>query len=176
MTTVPYPLGVAALGKEVLTFVPTLTDPAAATAAELNGATAINITCAVRGFNMTQTQSKTKKFRLCSIQGTDVLGRVETEIEAPTFIDDPQEPDASPDYKHKSLIPGTTGWLIRRRGLAADPNNYVAYATGQLYKAIPVEFGVRNDVAINPEDDAQEFEYTQEIAVKGEIIEGVVAA
>lgn len=174
--TVAYPEGVSALGKEVLTFLPILTTPAAATVAVLNGATAINMTCAVRGFNLTQTQSKTKKFRLCSIQGTDVLGRVEAEIEAPTFIDDPQAPDDDPGYLHKALIPGLTGWLIRRRGLAADPNNFVPYAAGQLYKAIPVEFGVRNDVALNPEDDAQEFEYTQEIAVKGEIIEGEVAA
>ncbi len=174
--SVPYPEGVAALGKETLIFVPTLADPAAATVAELTGVTAINITCAVRGFAMTSTQNKTKKFRLCSLQGTDVLGRVETNIDAPTFIDDPQEEDASVDYPHKSLVAGTTGYLVRRRGLASDPVNFVAPALGQLYRAIPVEFGVRNDVAVNPEDDAQEFEYTQEIAVKGEIIPGVIAA
>lgn len=174
--TLYFPESVNALGREAVLFLPALASPAAATLAEINGAGAVPLQCAFRMFNTTATQAKSKKYRACSKQGFDSLGRVERTIEAPVFIDNPQAEDDDPEYLHKSLVEGTRGLLLRRRGLDADPDGFVDWAVGQRYTSWPVEFGVRNDVAVNPEEDSQEFEYTQELAVIGEVLNGVVAA
>jgi hypothetical protein len=174
--TLYFPEAVQSLGRETLLYVPTLADPAAATVAEVTAAGAINISCAIRTFNATADQSKVKKYRLCSKQGFDSLGRVEWSIDRPSFIDDPQADDDDTDYKHKSLVDGTRGYLLRRRGLDSDPENFTAWAADQLYQAFPVQFGVRVPNQVNPEEDGQEFEYEQEIAVIGEVVNGKVVS
>ncbi|RCK68267.1 hypothetical protein DT076_16595 [Desertihabitans brevis] len=173
--TLYFPEAVNALSRETVLYVPTLADVEAMTTAEATGAGAINITCAIRQFNATATQAKTKKYRLCSKQGFDSLGRVEWTVEQLTFIDDPQADDDDPEYAHKSLVEGTTGYLIRRRGLDSAPGEFVDFAAGQRYIAYPVQFGVRIPNAVNPEEDGQEFEYMQEIGVTGPVVDGVVA-
>jgi hypothetical protein len=174
--TLYFPEAVQSLGRETLLYVPTLNEPTAATVDEVTAEGAINISCAIRTFNATAEQSKVKKYRLCSKQGFDSLGRVEWTIDRPSFIDDPQAEDDDEDYPHKALVPGTTGYLLRRRGLDSDPEGFVDWAAGQRYQAFPVEFGVRVPNQVNPEEDGQEFEYEQEIAVIGEVVDGTVTA
>lgn len=176
MATMQFSTAISALGREAVVYLPTVAAPQAVTEAEINAASAIMLTCNWRGFNPTAEQSKTKKYRHCSKQGFDQLGRTDWTIERPTFIDDPQALDTSTGYPHKSLLPGTKGFLLRRRGLDADPAGFEPFESGQRYDIFPVEFGVRVPVPVAAEEDGQEFEYMQEIAVTGTRREGVIAA
>lgn len=174
MGTMTFPAAVTALGRESVVFLPAVADPAAVKLTEANATATVHLTCAIRGLNPSAEQSKTKKYRLCSKQGFDALGRTDWTIERPTFIDDPQAEDDDPDYPHKTLVSGTKGFILRRRGLDSEPGNFTAFAVGQLYDLFPVEFGVRVPVPVNPEDEGQEFEYMQEIAVVGPRVEGAI--
>lgn len=177
MGTQVFPVAVNALGRETVIFIPgTVANLAAVTVAEATATATVHLTCAIRGLNANAEQSKTKKYRLCSIQAFDVLGRVEWSIERPTFIDDPQAADTSVSYPHKSIVNGTSGLILRRRGLPTEPGNFTPIAAAQRYDIFPVQFGVRVPVPVNPEEEGQEFEYTQEIAVIGTRVEGVIAA
>jgi hypothetical protein len=177
MGTQLFPAAVAALGRETVVYLAAApTNSAAITVAEANAAATVHLTCVVRGFAPTADQAKTRKYRLCSTQGFDVLGRTDWSIERPTFIDEPQALDNSVTYPHKSLVAGTTGYILRRRGLNTEPGAFTAFAAGQRYDFFPVTFGVRVPVPVNPEEEGQEFEYMQEIAITGQRIEGVLAA
>lgn len=176
MGTQVFSTAVQALGRESVVFLPTVAAPAAVTVAEANATGSVHLTCNIRGFVANGAQTKTKKYRLCSIQGFDQLGRVDWTIDRPIFIDDPQAADSSTAYPHKSLVSGMSGWILRRRGLASDPGNFTAFAAGQRYDLFQVTFGVRQPVPVQPDQDGQEFEYEQEIAVIGSRYEGVIAA
>ena len=168
---------VAALGREAVVHLPTVAVPTAVTLAEANAAGTIHLTCNIRQFNPTADQAKTKKYRLCSKQGFDQLGRIDWTIERVRLIDDPQAvaPFTS-TYPHKALVPGTKGNILRRRGFDTDPGNFVPFAAGQIYDLFAVEYGVQVPVPVAPEEEGQEFEYDQEIAVVGPRVVGVIVA
>lgn len=176
MVTMVFPDSVDALGREAVVFIPTVANPAAVKLTELNAAGAIMLTCAIRTFNATMEQSKTKKMRLCETQGFDSLGRTNWTIERLSFIDDPQAPITDAGYPHKALVNGTSGFLLRRRGLNASVNGFEDFAIGDLYDIFPVQFGSTQPVPVAPEEDGQEFEYMQEVAVKGPRVEGAIVA
>lgn len=174
MATLQFPASVAALGNETVLFLPAVADPTAVTLTEVNAVGAIFLSCASRAFDASMTQAKTKKYRACSKQGFDQLGRVDWTIAPITFIDDPQALDTSVDYLHKSIVPDTTGHLLRRRGLNSAPGEFVPFAVAQRYQLFPAKAGERMDNAVNPEEDGQEFEYMQEFAVTGPVIRGAL--
>ncbi|GAA1436302.1 hypothetical protein GCM10009616_35750 [Microlunatus lacustris] len=176
MGTMKFSDAVDAIGRELVVFLPTVADPLAVTVTEAKAAATVHLTCNIRGFNATMEQTKTKRYRLCGKQGFDRLGRTDWSIERLTFIDDPQAEDDNPEYPHKSIVPGTRGYILRRRGIEADPADYVDFAADQLYQLFPVQFGERQDVPVAPEEDGQEFEYLQEIAVTGTVVRGKLAA
>lgn len=172
MGTMKFSAAVDAIGRELVVFLPTVAAPAAVTVTEAKATATVHLTCNIRGFNPTMEQTKTKKYRHCSKQGFDRLGRIDWTLERPTFIDDPQAPDSSVDYPHKALAAGTRGYILRRRGLDADPVGFVDFAADQLYQLFPVQFGERQEVPVAAEEEGQEFEYMQEIAVTGPVIRG----
>lgn len=176
MGTMKFSNAVDAIGRELVVYLPAVGNPGAVTVTEAKATATVHLTCNIRGFNPTMEQTKTKKYRHCSKQGFDRLGRVDWSIERPTFIDDPQAADSSVDYPHKALVNGTRGYIMRRRGIDSDPAGFIDFAAGQLYDLFPVQFGERQPVPVAAEEDGQEFEYMQEIAVTGTRIGGTLVA
>lgn len=176
MGTLQFSPAIDALGREAVVYLPAVADPAAVKLTEANATSSVHLTCNIRGFNPTAEQSKTKKYRHCSKQAFDRLGRTDWTIERPTFIDDPQALDSAAAYPHKALVPGTKGFILRRRGLDTDPGNFVPFAAGQRYDLFPVEFGVQVPVPVAAEEEGQEFEYMQEIAVTAPRVTGALVA
>lgn len=176
MGTLQFAPPVNALGREAVVYLPTVAAPTGVTVAEATATGAIHLTCNIRAFIANAEQAKTQKYRLCSKQAFDVLGRITWSIDRVRFIDDPQALNSSTTYPHKSLTPGTSGYILRRRGLDTDMGNFVAFATTQRYDLFPVQFGVVVPVPVNPEEESQEFEYDQEVAITGVRVEGTIAA
>lgn len=176
MGTQMFSAAIAALGRETVVYLPTVAAQGAVKLTELAAATTVHLTCNIRAFSPTAEQTKTKKYRLCSKQGFDSLGRVDWTIERPVFIDDPQALDSSTDYPHKALVEGTTGFILRRQGLDSSPGNFAAFAVAQRYDLFPITFGVRVPMPVAPEEEGQEFEYGQEIAVTGPRVVGALVA
>lgn len=176
MGTQTFPAAVTALGKESVIYLPAAAALAAVTVAEATATGTIHLTCAIRQFNANAEQASSRKYRLCSIQSFERPGRVDWTIDPITFIDDPQALDSSTTYPHRSLVPGTIGWILRRRGLSSEPGAFTAIAAAQRYDIFTVEWGVRVPVPVNPEEEGQEFEYTQRPFVTGTRIEGAIAA
>lgn len=174
--TLVFPPAVPALGRESILYMPTVANPAAVTKAETDAVGAILLSCAIRAFNPTADQSKTKKYRVCTKQGFDVLGRVDWTIERLVFINDPQALPTSTLYPHKALVEGTTGFILRRQGLDSAPGSFVPFAASQLYDIFPVTFGIDVPMAVAPEEEGQEFEYGQEVAITGPRVKGTIAA
>ena len=171
-----FPPAIPALGLETILFLPTVANPSAVTKAETDAAGAVLLSCAIRAFNPTAEQSKTKKYRVCTKQGFDVLGRVDWTIERLVFINDPQALVTSSQYPHKALVDGTKGFLLRRQGFDSSPGTFVAFAATQLYDIFPVTFGVDVPMAVAPEEEGQEFEYGQEVAITGPRAKGAIVA
>ena len=167
MPSLTFPTGIPALGLETILYLPTVANPQAVTVAETNATGAILLSCAIRMFEATAEQSKTKKYRLCSKQGFDALGRTDWSIARLMFVTDPQALPTSTAYPHKALVEGTRGYILRRQGFDSSPGTFVPLAATQLYDLFPVQFGVDVPTGVAPEEEGQEFEYGQEIAVTG---------
>lgn len=176
VTSLVFPPSVPALGRETIIYLPTVANPAAVTLAETQAIGAILLSCAIRAFNPSADQSKTKKYRLCSKQGFDVLGRVDWTVERLVFINDPQALPTSPLYPHKSLVDGTKGFILRRQGFDSSPGTFEAFAAAQLYDIFPATFGIDVPMPVAPEEEGQEFEYGQEVAITGPRTKGVLVA
>lgn len=176
VTNLVFPPAIPALGRETVLYLPTVANPSAVTVTETQAAGAVLLHCAIRAFTVNAEQSKTKKYRLCSKQGFDALGRVDWTIERLVFINDPQALPTAVAYPHKKLVEGTTGYLLRRQGLDSSPGTFVDFAAAQLYDLFPVNFGVDVPMPVAPEEEGQEFEYGQEIAVTGPRAKGALAA
>ncbi len=172
--TLTFPPSIPALGLETILYMPAVANPAAVTKAETDAAGAVLLSCAIRAFNPTAEQSKTKKYRVCTKQGFDVLGRVDWTIERLVFINDPQALPTSTAYPHKALENGTKGFILRRQGFDSSPGTFVPFAATQLYDIFPVTFGVDVPMPVAPEEEGQEFEYGQEVAITGPRVKGAL--
>lgn len=171
-----FPPAIPALGRETILYLPTVADPSAVKLTEINAAASVLLSCAIRAFNPTAEQSKTKKYRVCTKQGFDVLGRVDWTIERLVFINDPQADVDDVLYPHKALVDGTKGFILRRQGFDSSPGSFVPFAATHKYDLFPVTFGVEVPMAVAPEEEGQEFEYGQEVAITGPRAKGEIVA
>lgn len=105
---------------------------------ELTAATAVNISCYITagGFSVTPEQATISDDRECDTFSASMPGRVTFSSPAVTVIDNTNSPNATGSNKAvDTLIPGSTVFIVRRRGIAFD----AAYAAGQkveVYKAL----------------------------------------
>lgn len=173
--SVYFPEGVDAQGNESVIFVPALANPAAPTVAELTGASAINLSCALRGFGSSTEQSSTPDIRLCSREVFESPGRATNSLEDITYVYDPQAAAAAPTNKHyETLKSGVTGFLVDRRGL---DSRTVAVAAAQKVDVFPVKFGPQRRVSVDPSAEGAKFEIIQKPWVTGQVRwDAVVAA
>lgn len=164
--TVYFPEGVDAQGNESVIFVPTLANPEAPTVAELTGATAINLSCALRGFEPGADQASVPDIRLCSREQYESPGRVTPTIGDITYVYDPQAAGADdPENIHyDTLKQGVSGYLVDRRGLDART---VAVLAAQIVDVYPVTLGAQRRVPVDPSAEGGKFEIVQKPFVSG---------
>jgi hypothetical protein len=168
--SVSFPEGVVAQGNELVTYVPTLTDPEAPTVDELTGAGAVNLSCYLRGFEPNAEQAVVQDIRLCSKETFETPGRVTNTINDLVYVYDPQDAGAetpgSGNLAYHALAEGTTGYLVVRRGLDAQE---VAYAADQVVDVYPVHMGAQRRVPVDPTSEGSKFETTQKAFITGPV-------
>lgn len=174
--SVYFPPGVSAQGNEAVIFVPALANQAAPTVAELTGASACNISCALRGFSPNGDQSTTNDVRLCSTTQYEVPGRVTTTIDDFNYVYDPQADTGTATNQHYEVMKeGVSGFLVDRRGIAAGIDG-VAVQAGQKVDVYPVTLGAQRRAAIDPTAEGSQFEITQKAFVTGPVSYDVAVA
>jgi len=169
--TVYFPEGVDAQGNETVIFVPALADPSAPTVTELTGATAVNLSCALRGFSPNSEQNSVADIRLCSREQFESPGRVTNSIDDITYVYQPQTvgattPDAD-NAAYDALAQGVTGYLIDRRGLDARETAVIA---DQLVDVYPVKMGAQRRVGVDATAEGAKFEIIQKPFVTGPVL------
>lgn len=166
--TVSIPESVTAEGnvKAVFTtaIVPPLTTP---TPTELNGATAVDISCYLMPDwdGPTATQNTGEDRRFCSRETFTRLGRNQWEISPLVYTYLPQElgtPGDAANEVYEALPPDTTGYLVVSYG--KDPST--AFAAGDIVDVFPVEAGVQVKQARGTDEFAP-LTVTQALAVTG---------
>jgi hypothetical protein len=139
---------------------------AAVTAAEANAG--VELSCWIDGgggwqpgLNETMVTDK----RACSSQDYESPGRYKRSLKV-RYVTAPQGTNTA----KTTLVPGTLGYMLERRGLPVD----TAYAAGQKYNQWPVTPGKYSDLP--PEENAK-FKTEQNLAVRGPVlIDAVVLA
>lgn len=122
----------------------TLADPDAPTVTELNGGVDISCYITLGGFAFTTSQATITDQRECTDQDYQTPGRKSISDASITVIDNTNsELEEESNKAVTAMAEGTTGYIVRRRGLpAAD-----AWETGQTVSVIPVIFGEKQMVA-----------------------------
>lgn len=164
MSTSPFdPPGIDAAGNSKIVFVKAIADLAAPKLAEIKAGT--DLSCALYSFEPSTEQSTVTRTKYCYKQATESLGRATTKIEAVEYDYNPQNlADAAYGY-YSVLAPGTTGWIIDRRGLDAKT---VDFAADQIVDIYPVTLGARSRVAVDSSAEGEKLRTRQAIAVSGE--------
>ena len=165
--SVYYPDGVDAQGNEAVIFVTTLADPNAPTVTELTGSSAVNLSCALRGFSPGGDQGSTTDTRLCSTQEFESPGRFAPSIDDLNYVYDPQAEVGTATNKHYEVMkPGVKGFIIDRRGIASGIDGLPVVAD-QLVDVYPVTLGYQRRTPIDPSAEGGKFEITQKAFVTG---------
>lgn len=124
--------------------VTTLADPAAPTVTELQGGTDISCYIALGGFAFTTSQATISDQRECSDQDYQRPGRKSISDATITVIDNTNSELAEEHNEAvTAMAEGTTGYIVRRRGLPAADD----WAAEQTVTVIPVVFGEKQLVA-----------------------------
>ena len=118
MSTSPFdPPGIDAAGNSKIVFVKAIADLSAPKLAEIKAGT--DLSCALYSFEPSTEQSTVTRTKYCYKQATESLGRATTKIEAVEYDYNPQNLTDAAYVYYSVLAPGTTGWIIDRRGLDA---------------------------------------------------------
>lgn len=104
-------------GNVKIAFVPTLADPAAPTVAELTGAGVIDLSCYLTadGWTPGLDEQVVADDRLCSVQTFEQPGRSSRTLSI-KYVENPGS--ATDNKAFDTLAPGTSGFLVERRGAA----------------------------------------------------------
>lgn len=125
-------------GNVKIAWVPTIADPTAPTAAELVASGVVDISCYLTadGWTPGGSQATVTDDRLCDVQTYAQPGRT-TRTLALRYI---ENPGSSTNNKAvTTLIAGTAGYFVERRGLAFD----TAFAATQKVTVWPVKMGLQ---------------------------------
>lgn len=160
-------------GNTVIWFVPTIADVAAPKAAtEIGAVTSFRITHSFTtdGWTLTGSQATTKDERLTLTSPLESLDTLDQTFGSGVkYVD--SSAAASAAVVLAPTAPATTksGYFVERRNL---PNATVA-AAAQKVRVIPVTLGPQIP---GPIDGTGKFNYTQQVAISGPIVNGVLAA
>lgn len=128
-------------GRENWIFVPTIADPSAPTATEINSASGLDISrilFASTGQPDQSTNRVTAERRLADTTVSERIGDTSFTGGDMLYAFDPQAAAGADGKKLWELIPGgTEGYLVRRMGVSRA----TAVAAGQFVDVFPVEFG-----------------------------------
>lgn len=159
-----FPSGVPADGMVVAAFTPTIADIAAPTAAEWNGAGAINASCYITALETTGDAQVIEDRRLCSKQTFEDFSTV-TRTLTITYVYDPQNAGGDDNALYEALAEGTLGYFGLFWGLDADEGDAVI-ATGDVADIYPVKAGPQ--VKNSPEANSK-LTVTQRLFVRGPV-------
>jgi len=169
--TLNIPPGVPSDGNVRVDFVPDggLADYTAPSAAEVAAATAQNLSCHLFGIGENATEERKEKRRLCSVQKYELLGSTAYTIDDLSYVYDVQNPESLTHEAYAALVPGTTGFLVIRWGIASG----VAPAAAQVVDVYPVRLGAQRKQA--PEEN-DELTTLQSLVVTGDKVTDVELA
>lgn len=158
------PTGINAAGKVALYFVPAIANPAAPKLAEIQAG--LNLSKICYAWDPNGTQDKQERWRYGYNAAGTALGAMKYEPAGLEYDYDPQKPaESTGEYKHyPTLLPGASGFLVDRRGLAPD----VAPAAGQIVDIYPCQLGERARIAVDPSQAGEKLRCRQMIAISGE--------
>lgn len=171
VTSLNIPQGVPSNGMVRVDFAPegTFADRANPTLAELNSPTVVHVTCHVFPFAPQGSVTRTEKRRMCSVQAYEILGATAYTIEDITYVYDVQDPESVTNEAYAAMVPGTTGDLVFRWGVAVGED----HVADELLDLFPVRLGPQNKMP--PEAD-DELIVSQPVAVVGNAIVDVALA
>lgn len=123
-------------GTVKIVFVPTLADPTAPTVTEVTGASAKDLSCYLTadGWTPGLDEQTVSDDRLCSTQTFEKPGRAARSLTI-KYVENPT--DDPNNVAYVTLAPGTTGYLVQRRGVSVD----TALATDDVVDVWPVQAG-----------------------------------
>lgn len=157
--TIVEPLGITAAGNAALIWVPAIANPAAPTVAELSAG--LNVSCAIEGWAPSVQQDTVERRRYCDKTTTERLGTAKWSVEPIIYDYSPQAPSDTGDYRaYATLAPGTTGYLVDRRGIPAKDT----IAATQIVDIYPVELGAQSRVPVD-ETEGATLRVSQQVAV-----------
>lgn len=155
MTAPIRPAGTKVFGKEKWAFVPTIASTAAPSVAELTAAGAIDMSCFFYSDTAKPSVSQsgvTSPARICDTQQFQSMGLAQWTGGDAKYAVDPQGAAGSDGKKALAALPeGTTGFLVKRAGIAYDTD----FTTGDFVSVYPVEFGVPVDVTEGDGESAE---------------------
>lgn len=158
-----------AFGREKWIFVPTIASTAAPTVAELTAAGALDVSMMMFEDSGRPERSVTRPSRPMRVADTIIYEQIGTEsVTGGTmlFAFDPQAAAASNGKKAwEKFVAGTTGYLVRRSGLAAATD----IATGQFATMFPVEFSSQFETTVG-DGESKVNAFTVEVAVNGPVV------
>ena len=160
------PAGTKAYLRDKWVFVPTLTNPAAPTLVELNGASALDVSAMLYDSSARPAQStnlaKAPK-RIADGQTYEFVGESALSFGEIRYAFNPQGAAASTGkLAYEKFIEGTTGYFVNRLGI--DRNTDLA--TGQFVTVYPVEFGPQQETREGDSEGA-EVAIVQTVAATG---------
>jgi hypothetical protein len=158
-------------GNTKVVFAPTLADPAAPNLTELTGASAIDLSCYLTGSGLSPSikEDTVTDERLCSTQTFEQPGRKTDSLEV-EYIDNTNSPnEATSNVATDTLVEGTTGYLVVRRGVDYD----TAFAASQKVTVYPVTAMTQNELP--PEANSVQ-KISQKLAVTGAVRRRVTIA
>ncbi|MBB1154000.1 hypothetical protein H4281_12730 [Amycolatopsis sp. DR6-1] len=122
-------------GRNKVSFVPSIANIAAPTAAELTAGTSLECLIMADGLDISTDESAVQASKLCDTVDAEQPGRSKTTIQLTCVRKDVPAEDVAWTLLQRDL----TGYLAVRRGVAHD----TAFATGDKVEIYPVKFGAR---------------------------------
>jgi hypothetical protein len=156
--------GITTDGMVKVVIVPAIANPAAPTAAELNAATAVDISCLLTadGWALTVDQATIADTRLCDTENYARPGRSTWALEI-TYVrtEDPDE-----DLAYNTLVPGYAGFAVQRAGVPYG----TAFGADDEVTVVPFTAGKRRQVAVAPNEV---FRRVQTMFIRGKVQDDV---
>lgn len=128
-------------GNVKVAWVPAIADTSAPTVTELTAAGVVDLSCYLTadGYTPASEQATISDDRLCDTATYEQPGRESNTLDV-IYIDNSNTTD--PNAAYETLVPGTTGYIVVRRGKAFD----AAFAANDQVSVTPVKCGVQVDL------------------------------
>lgn len=155
-------------GMVKVVYVPTIADPSAPTSTELTGASAKDISCYLTADGWTNgvDEQVITDDRMCSTQTFEQPGRYSENLTI-KYIENPTS--STDNVAAVTLVRGTVGYLVERRGVAYD----TALAAADKVIVRPIKAGVQKHLA--PEANSV-LKIEQKVFITGAVVSATVAA